>query len=81
MKLKIRTNGKYYQLGYYELSRWINLKQLGTPKKVLELVCFAEWVKKHNLPLFEAYQKLNHNLPLDQDQTHQKKNTPLKPTL
>lgn len=79
--MKIRTNGKYYQLGYYELGRWINIKQLGTPDKVLELVCFAEWVKKHNLPLYEAYQKLNHKFLEETTQTHQKNDTLVKPNI
>ena len=79
--MKIRTNGKYYQLGYYDLGRWINIKQLGTPEKVLELVCFAEWVKKHNLPLFQAYQKLNHKTEPESDQTYQKNDTLVKPII
>ena len=35
MKLTIRKNGKYYQIGYYEKSKWINVKHLGTPEDLL----------------------------------------------
>jgi hypothetical protein len=39
MKLTIRKNGKYYQLGYYDNSKWINVHQLGTPEKINKMVC------------------------------------------
>jgi len=39
MKLTIRRNGKYYQLGYYEKGKWINKIHLGTPE---QLVCKLE---------------------------------------
>jgi hypothetical protein len=35
-KLTIRKNGKYYQLGYYDQSKWVNVKQIGTPKQLLD---------------------------------------------
>ena len=34
-QLTIRKNGKYYQAGYYEKGRWVQVKQLGTAEKVL----------------------------------------------
>jgi len=51
MKLKIRQNGKYYQLGYYELGKWINLEQLGTAEKVLEMV------RQKKREKFDTYQE------------------------
>ncbi|WP_339884537.1 hypothetical protein [Vreelandella maris] len=34
--LKIKQNGRYYQVGYYKKGKWICLKQLGTPEKILQ---------------------------------------------
>ena len=45
--LKIKRNGKYYQIGYYNKGRWNCIKQLGTPEKIL---------KTYNVPLPETYQ-------------------------
>lgn len=35
MKLKIRQTGKYYQIGYYEKSKWILVLHLGTPERLI----------------------------------------------
>lgn len=35
-KLTIRKSGKYYQIGYYDKSKWIQVHQLGTPEKLLK---------------------------------------------
>jgi len=47
--LKIRKNGSYYQVGYYELGKWINVYHIGTPEQLL---------KKLNVPMPETYQKV-----------------------
>lgn len=58
MNLTIRKNGKYYQAGYYEKSKWINIKQLGTAEKV---VCvFQEYDKLTNY-LLEHTKTLSSN--------------------
>lgn len=36
--MKIRQNGKYYQIGYYDKGKWINIKHIGTAKEVLKMV-------------------------------------------
>lgn len=36
--LILRRNGKYYQIGYYEDRRWIQVEHLGTIQKILKLV-------------------------------------------
>ncbi len=39
MKLTIRkSSGIYYQLGYYEKSKWIHVEHLGSADNVLKLV-------------------------------------------
>ena len=38
MHLTLRKNGKYYQIGYYELGKWIQKAQLGTAEQVLIMV-------------------------------------------
>jgi len=56
MKLTIRKNGKYFQAGYYEKSKWVNIVQLGTAEKV---VCvFQEYEKLTNY-LTERTKNLN----------------------
>ena len=70
-KLKIRQNGKYYQIGYHENSKWINLEQIGTAEKALELVRFAKAVKKHNVPLWRTYQKVISDKDPKNDKTYQ----------
>ncbi|MBP92763.1 MAG: hypothetical protein CMC55_01455 [Flavobacteriaceae bacterium] len=70
-KLKIKKNGKYYQVGYYKKGKWICLKQLGTCEKILE---------KYNVPLPETYQeykreKLRERLEKYQKSISKKKGT------
>lgn len=48
--LKIRSNGKYYQLGYYEKSKWINVLQLGTPEQILEKLKGKEPTTPQSVP-------------------------------
>ena len=36
--LKIRKNGRYYQIGYYHKSKWINIMHLGTAEYVYKLI-------------------------------------------
>ena len=40
--MKIRQNGKYYQLGYYYKGKWINVLHLGTPEQLLEKLNFKK---------------------------------------
>lgn len=37
-KIKIRKNGEYYQLGFRDGTKWIQIKQLGNAQKILEMV-------------------------------------------
>jgi len=71
--MKIRANGKYYQIGYHENSKWINLEQIGTAEKTLELVRLAKWVKKFNIPLYETYQKTINKNDTKNAETYQHK--------
>jgi hypothetical protein len=50
--LKIRQNGKYYQIGYYVKGKWNNIQQLGSAEQVLTLVRWAkdERTKDRNVP-------------------------------
>ena len=63
-KLKIKKNGKYYQVGYYKKGKWICLKQLGTPEKILE---------KYNVPLPETYQQFRRDALREQLEKYQKR--------
>lgn len=38
MMLKIRKKDNYYQAGYYEKGKWINVEHLGTAEKLVRLV-------------------------------------------
>lgn len=57
MKLTIRKNGKYYQVGYYEKSKWNQVKQLGTAEKVYDMVCELEVIKNSVNQLSEHTKK------------------------
>ena len=59
MKLKIRQNGKYYQIGYNKDKRWIQVYQIGTPEKLL---------KKLGVPIPKEYQ---HCEPKKSDETNE----------
>jgi len=62
--LKIKQNGKYYQLGYYKKGKWICIKQLGTPEKILE---------KYDVPLPETYQQFRRDALREQLEKYQKR--------
>ena len=69
--LKIKRNGKYYQIGYYDKGRWNCIKQLGTPEKILQT---------YNVPLPETYQifvrrKLEKRMKKYQNTKHKEKGT------
>lgn len=57
-EIKIRKNGKYYQLGYYEQSKWIQLEQLGTPDQILNMVRLYKAMKKETYQLHARTKKL-----------------------
>ena len=49
VKMKIRRNGDYYQIGYYVKGKWINVCHIGTAEQLL---------KKLNIPVPETYQNV-----------------------
>jgi hypothetical protein len=61
--LKIKQNGRYYQVGYYKKGKWICLKQLGTPEKILET---------YNVPLPETYQQFRREMLRERLEKYQK---------
>ena len=48
--LTLRKNGKYWQIGYYDKSKWIQEAQLGTAEQVLNMV--REHRKLHTNPKY-----------------------------
>jgi hypothetical protein len=69
--LKIKQNGKYYQVGYYKKGKWICLKQLGTPEKIL---------KKYDVPLPETYQQFRREVLRERLERYQKRISAIKGT-
>jgi len=47
-KLRFRKKGEYYQSGYYENKRWVNVAHLGTVEKITELVKEAKEIRKNH---------------------------------
>lgn len=50
MKLTIRKNGKYYQMGYYEKGKWINVLHLGMCEQLLEKLNYNKHTTGENIP-------------------------------
>jgi hypothetical protein len=71
MKLTIRRNGKYYQIGYYQHSKWFNIVHLGTCEQLLI---------KLGIPLPETYQKVEPKKPVEIAETYQKNDDKEKST-
>ena len=61
MDLTIRKNGKYYQLGYYNKSKWVVVLQLGTPEKLLKNLDIQKWI---------TYQNNKHKSPQETNETY-----------
>ena len=61
MDLTIRKNGKYYQLGYYNKSKWVGVLQLGTPEKLLKNLDIQKWI---------TYQNNKHKSPQETNETY-----------
>ena len=49
MRLTIRKNGKYFQIGYYIKGAWINIYHIGTAEQLLT---------KLDIPIPETYQNV-----------------------
>jgi hypothetical protein len=62
--LKIKQNGRYYQVGYYNKGKWICLKQLGTCEKILD---------KYDVPLPETYQEVRREKLREKLEKYQKR--------
>ena len=62
--LKVKQNGRYYQIGYYNKGVWKCIKQLGTPEKILE---------RYNVPLPEAYQNFRREKLRERLEKYQKR--------
>ena len=61
--LKIKQNGRYYQVGYYNKGKWICVKQIGTPEKIL---------KRYDVPLPETYQNFRREMLRERLEKYQK---------
>ena len=61
--LKVKQNGRYYQVGYYNKGKWICVKQIGTPEKIL---------KRYDVPLPETYQNFRREMLRERLEKYQK---------
>ena len=61
--LKVKQNSRYYQVGYYNKGKWICVKQIGTPEKIL---------KRYDVPLPETYQNFRREMLRERLEKYQK---------
>ena len=72
MRLTIRKNGKYFQIGYYIKGAWTNIYHIGTAEQLL---------KKLDIPIPETYQKVKLKDLSKSAETYQENDNKEKSTL
>ena len=73
-KLTIRKNGKYYQVGYYDNGRWVNVAHLGSPEQLLlnhKLICALQNQNTNGWDILTLIKDLKAKILTEIHPTHQ----------